>query len=61
MSSKTPSPKLLLGAATDLLQLALRFDQPFDAAAQKYFREQRSLGPRERACWPTRSIRCCAA
>ena len=42
-------PKTLLEAATELTRLALRFDHPFDAVAQRYFREQRSLGARDRA------------
>ncbi|MGB3069739.1 MAG: RsmB/NOP family class I SAM-dependent RNA methyltransferase [Ottowia sp.] len=42
-------PKALLTAATELLRLALTFEHPFDAVAQRFFREQRSLGPRERA------------
>src|SRR5438094_6699842 len=42
-------PKALLEAATELLQQVLRFDQPADAVVSHYFREHRSLGPRERA------------
>lgn len=42
-------PKALLDAATELMRLALRFDHPFDAVAQRYFREQRALGARDRA------------
>jgi 16S rRNA (cytosine967-C5)-methyltransferase len=42
-------PKALLDAATDLLQQVLRFDQPADAVVSRYFRDNRSLGPRERA------------
>ena len=41
--------KVLLGAATELMRLALAFDHPFDSVAQRFFREQRGLGPRERA------------
>src|SRR3954470_15178577 len=42
-------PKALLEAAAELLQPVLRFDQPADAVVSRYFREHRSLGPRERA------------
>lgn len=41
--------KVLLGAATELMRLALAFDHPFDSVVQRFFREQRALGPRERA------------
>lgn len=42
-------PKALISAATELLRQALTFEHPFDAVAQRFFREQRALGPRERA------------
>src|SRR6476661_4009199 len=42
-------PKALLEACTDLLQQVLRLDHPADAVVSRYFREHRSLGPRERA------------
>jgi 16S rRNA (cytosine967-C5)-methyltransferase len=42
-------PKALLEAAAELLQQVLRFDHPADAVVSRYFRENRSLGPRERA------------
>src|SRR4051812_34923390 len=42
-------PKALLESATELLQQVLRFDQPADAVVSRFFREHRSLGPRERA------------
>ena len=42
-------PKALLDAATDLVGRALRFDHPADAVVSRFFREQRALGPRERA------------
>jgi 16S rRNA (cytosine967-C5)-methyltransferase len=42
-------PKALLEACADLLQQVLRFDHPADAVVSRYFREHRSLGPRERA------------
>ncbi len=41
--------KALVAAAVELMRLALSFEHPFDAVAQRFFREQRSLGPRERA------------
>jgi 16S rRNA (cytosine967-C5)-methyltransferase len=42
-------PKALLDACADLLRQVLRFDHPADAIVSRYFRENRSLGPRERA------------
>ena len=42
-------PASLLQAAGDLLVLVLKFDHPADAVVGRYFREHRSLGPRERA------------
>lgn len=42
-------PKPLLDAATDLVALVLKFDHPADAVVGRFFRENRSLGPRERA------------
>src|SRR3954468_14065169 len=42
-------PKALLEAAAELLQQVLRFDQPADAVVSRFFRDHRSLGPRERA------------
>jgi len=42
-------PKALLDACADLLQQVLRFEHPADAVVSRYFREHRSLGPRERA------------
>ncbi|HSW20876.1 MAG TPA: RsmB/NOP family class I SAM-dependent RNA methyltransferase [Ramlibacter sp.] len=42
-------PKALLDACAELVQLALRFDHPADAVVSRYFRDHRSLGPRERA------------
>jgi 16S rRNA (cytosine967-C5)-methyltransferase len=42
-------PKALLEACTDLVQQVLRFDHPADAVVSRFFREHRSLGPRERA------------
>jgi len=42
-------PKALLEACADLVRLCLQFDHPADAVVSRYFREHRSLGPRERA------------
>jgi 16S rRNA (cytosine967-C5)-methyltransferase len=42
-------PKALLDACTELVGLVLQFDHPADAVVSRYFRDHRSLGPRERA------------
>lgn len=42
-------PKALLEACAELVREVLRFDHPADAVVSRYFREHRSLGPRERA------------
>jgi len=42
-------PKALLEACAELLAQVLKFDHPADAVVSRYFRERRSLGPRERA------------
>jgi 16S rRNA (cytosine967-C5)-methyltransferase len=42
-------PKALLDACADLVAQVLKFDHPADAVVSHYFREHRSLGPRERA------------
>ena len=42
-------PKALLDACAELVKLCLLFDHPADAVVSRYFREHRSLGPRERA------------
>ncbi len=42
-------PKPLLDACADLVALVLKFDHPADAVVARFFRENRSLGPRERA------------
>ncbi len=42
-------PAPLLQACTDLLALVLKFEHPADAVVGRFFREHRSLGPRERA------------
>ncbi|MBA2962467.1 MULTISPECIES: RsmB/NOP family class I SAM-dependent RNA methyltransferase [Ramlibacter] len=41
-------PKAILGACSELLQDVLTFEHPADAVVSRYFREHRSLGPRER-------------
>ncbi|MBN9409505.1 MAG: RsmB/NOP family class I SAM-dependent RNA methyltransferase [Burkholderiales bacterium] len=42
-------PKALLDACTELVGRVLKFDHPADAIVSRYFRDNRSLGPRERA------------
>jgi len=42
-------PKALLDACSELVRLSLKFDHPTDAIVSKFFRENRGLGPRERA------------
>jgi 16S rRNA (cytosine967-C5)-methyltransferase len=42
-------PKALLEACAELVAQVLKFDHPADAIVSRYFREHRSLGPRERA------------
>jgi len=42
-------PKALLIACADLVALTLRFDHPADAIVSRFFREHKSLGPRERS------------
>jgi 16S rRNA (cytosine967-C5)-methyltransferase len=42
-------PKALLDACAELVKLTLKFDHPADAVVSHYFRDNRSLGPRERA------------
>jgi 16S rRNA (cytosine967-C5)-methyltransferase len=42
-------PKALLEACADLVGQVLKFDHPADAVVSRYFRENRHLGPRERA------------
>ena len=50
MGQYTPMhPKALLDACADLVRLVLQFEHPADAVVSRYFREHRSLGPRERA------------
>jgi 16S rRNA (cytosine967-C5)-methyltransferase len=42
-------PKALLDACAELVKLVLKFDHPADQVVSRYFRDNRSLGPRERA------------
>ena len=42
-------PKALLEACSELVRLTLKFDNPADATVQRFFRENKGLGPRERA------------
>lgn len=42
-------PKVLLDSCAELVKLTLKFDHPADAVVSRYFRDNRSLGPRERA------------
>ncbi|MCC2635882.1 MAG: Fmu (Sun) protein [Ramlibacter sp.] len=41
-------PKALLDASAELVAQVLKFDHPADATVARFFREHRSLGPRER-------------
>lgn len=42
-------PQQLLDACTELVKRTLTFEHPADAVVSRYFRENRHLGPRERA------------
>ena len=42
-------PKALLDTCATLVGRVLKFDHPADAIVSRYFRENRQLGPRERA------------
>ncbi|MEP6823433.1 MAG: SAM-dependent methyltransferase, partial [Ramlibacter sp.] len=42
-------PKALLDACAELVKLSLKFEHPADMVVSKYFRDNRGLGPRERA------------
>ncbi len=42
-------PNALLEACSELVRLTLKFDHPADAVVSRFFRDHRSLGPRERA------------
>ncbi len=47
--SKPMHPKALLDACSELVRLSLKFDHPTDAIVSRFFRDNRGLGPRERA------------
>ena len=42
-------PKALLDECSNLIEQVFKFDHPADAVVARFFRENRSLGPRERA------------
>ena len=42
-------PKQLLDACAELVKRTLTFEHPADAVVSRFFRENRNLGPRERA------------
>ena len=42
-------PKALLDACAELVRLSLKFDHPADAIVSRFYRDNRGLGPRERA------------
>ena len=42
-------PKALLDVCSELVRLTLKFDHPTDAIVARFFRDNRGLGPRERA------------
>ena len=42
-------PKALLEACAELVRLTLQFNHPADAVVSRFFRDNRNLGPRERA------------
>ena len=42
-------PQALLDACSELVRLTLKFDHPADAIVSRFFRDNRGLGPRERA------------
>jgi 16S rRNA (cytosine967-C5)-methyltransferase len=42
-------PKALLDACAELVKLTLKFEHPADAVVSRFFRDNRALGPRERA------------
>ena len=42
-------PKALLDESTSLIEKVFKFDHPADAVVARHFRENKSLGPRERA------------
>ena len=45
----TMHPKALLDACSELVRLTLKLDHPADAIVSRFFRDNRGLGPRERA------------
>ncbi len=47
--SEAMHPKALLDACSELVRLTLKFDHPADAIVSRFFRDNRGLGPRERA------------
>ena len=47
--SRAMHPKALLDACAELVRLTLKFDNPADATVQRFFRDNKGLGPRERA------------
>jgi 16S rRNA (cytosine967-C5)-methyltransferase len=47
--NETMHPKALLDACAELVKLTLKFEHPADAVVSRYFRDNRQLGPRERA------------
>lgn len=42
-------PKVLLDTCAELIRLTLTFEHPADAVVSRFFRDNRALGPRERA------------
>ena len=42
-------PKVLIDACAELIRLTLTFEHPADAVVSRFFRDNRGLGPRERA------------
>jgi 16S rRNA (cytosine967-C5)-methyltransferase len=42
-------PKVLLDACAELVRLTLTFEHPADSVVSRFFRDNRGLGPRERA------------
>lgn len=42
-------PQALLDHCSELVRLTLRFEHPADSVVSRYFRDNRNLGPRERA------------
>ena len=42
-------PKALLDACSELVRLTLQFEHPADSVVSRFFRDNKGLGPRERA------------